>query len=110
MKNLIKDNFDLLSVLSRKKNIKLNKQILRNIDDSLVKAICECVLNVERGIIPLPTGFDKLLKTHKKIIDKLTNQKLPLLKKKTLIKKVGHELLPLILPPIIKHLSFLVTE
>lgn len=110
MKNLIKDNFDLLFVLSLNKNSKINKFILKNIDNSLVKAICESLANIERGTVPLPDNFDQKIKLYEKQIKKLVDSKFPLNKKKILLKRVGIKLLPSVLPPVIKYLSFLISE
>lgn len=110
MKNLIKDNFDLLFVLSRNKNYKINKLILKDIDITLVKAVCECITNVERDIVPLPDNFTQKVKPYEKVIKKLIDSKVSLQTKKTLLKQNGSKLLPLILPPVVKYLSFLISE
>lgn len=110
MKILIKDNYDLLFVLSQNKNYKINKYILKNIDNSLVKAICECIANINRDIVPVPENFDQKIKFYRKTITNLVDSKFPLSKKKTLLKRQGLKLLPLILPPAVKYLSFLISE
>ena len=112
MSNLIKNNFDLLRILSNKKNSKINKYIIKSSSDlNLYKAICECVLNVQREIIPLSDSEKvKILKPYKRTINLLSDKRIPLGRKKSVIKKIGPKFLPIILPPVLKYLSFLTSE
>ena len=107
MSNLIKNNFDILRVLADKKNLKTNKFILKTNEKNLYKAISECVLNVQKEIIQLSDESVRNLKPYKKTIKTLSDKKISLSRKKNLLKKTGVQFLPLVLPPVLKYLSFL---
>lgn len=84
--------------------------ILRTADRKLIKYICECALNILKGVIVLKTSEFKRLKRYRKILRQLattdTNQQLKNLwkNKKRIIIQEGGGFLPLILGPLISGL------
>lgn len=74
--------------------------VLRKADPALIRCICECILNILRGNVPLTTSHKKKLKRHITILRKLSSGGSNLnTKKKIIIQKGGF--LPLFLAPVL---------
>ena len=58
-------------------------------DDALVRTICECVLNVLKGTVPVSKPTKKKLLVHKKPLIALAEKSTPLEKKKKLLVQYG---------------------
>lgn len=69
----------------------------------LIKAVCECALNILKGRVPLSSTQKARLKRHKKDLRTLTRKKTSLKTKKRILQKGGflHPLLAPLLAPII---------
>ena len=82
--------------------------ILRNADKKLIKYICECALNILKGVITLKSLEFEKLKRYKKILRQLTEtnttSKSGWKNKKRIIIQRGSGFLPLILGPLISGL------
>ncbi len=80
---------------------KQRKAILETSDDKLVKALCECSLNLLKGNIPLTDGQKTKLNRHKHILRRLAEKQQSLKSKRELLQQqrgfVG-TLLKVILP------------
>lgn len=72
------------------------KILLKKASPDLIKAICECVINILKGTVPLKTFQKNKLKTHKIILRNLQNKKININKKKKLLIQKGG-FLPLLL-------------
>ena len=74
------------------------KAILKVADDALVRTICECVLNVLKGTVPVSKPAKKKLLPHKKSLIALAEKSTPLDKKKKFL-----------LPSVLRVLSSILT-
>ena len=59
--------------------------LLRTADASFVRCICECALNVLRGVVPLHATSKKKLQKHASILRRLVDKKEGLGKKKKVL-------------------------
>lgn len=88
---------------------KLRKDLLRKVPSSCIKAICECVLNLLRGNIPISEHQKSCLKKHKHTLRQLADRKSSLYtKRKLLVQKGGF--LQLLLPSIVSVVSSLIQD
>lgn len=79
--------------------------LLRTADKKLIKYICECALNVLRGVVSLKEGEKNKLKKHKTVLRKLASKnkdKNSWKNKKRVIVQRGGSFLPFLLQPIIE--------
>ena len=105
MSQTVKHCSDYLGVLS-KCNSKQRRGILQSADPALIKAICECALNVVKGNIPLTPTQKRRLSPHKNTLRSLADRKKSLkTKKRILIQKGGF--LPLLLKAIVPTIASL---
>lgn len=73
-----------------------------------IKTLCECVLNVLCGNIPLTKSQKNRLSPHKESLRKLSNKKTPLYKKKKILIQKGEGFLSILLPAAISVISSLI--
>ena len=78
---------------------KVCKVLLKSASGDLIKCLCECVLNVIKGNVPLTPAQKRRLKRHKKDLRFLAKRNSSLTKKKKVLQKGG--LLPAVLAPIL---------
>lgn len=85
--------------------------LLRSIDKSAVRCICECAANTLHGAVPLKKTERLRLIKHKNILRKLANkQGCWKAKKRAIVQKGGGFILPLLLPILGSVLSSLITR
>ena len=93
-----KKTLDILKALCHF-NKEQRKSFLRKADKSLIKIICECVLNILKGNVKLTKSQIINLKRHVKLLRKLGSTNDNWSRKKTLIVQSGGGfLLPLLTP------------
>lgn len=96
------------------------KVLLRTADEQLVKCICECALNVLKGVVGLKPGIKNRLKKHKSVLRQLAAGSIASqrgagratyrkkyswkAKKRLMLQKGCGVFLPLLLAPIISNL------
>ena len=97
MKDRLKKNFNLLTFLGRCKN-KTRRLVLRESDKELVDAICDCVLNVCNGVVPINKHAKTKLKKHKIKLRQLTDTKSSTKKKRRILIQNGGSFLTVLLP------------
>lgn len=85
---------------------KLRKNLLKNINQEGIKAICECCLNVLHGNIPLSEKQKGSLSKHKRTLRTLAERKVALSKKRKLIIQKGG-FLNILIPTALSVLSTL---
>jgi len=69
---------------------KSRKDLLKRLPTSCVKAICECILNVLKGNVPLTKHQKRGLQKHKSTLRRLSVKKDPLyIKRKLIVQKGG---------------------
>lgn len=80
--------------------------LLKTADRKLIKYICECALNVVRGVVSLKNSQLKKLRKHKQVLRKLAKKgsvKSWQAKKRVIVQK-GGGFLPLLLEPVLSVL------
>lgn len=110
-KHFTKKCIAILTALIHSNN-QQRKVILQTSDKCVVRCICECALNVLKGVVKLPEKQVKKLSKYKKVIRNLvkrdTREKSKKVnwnrKKKELIQNGGGAFLPLLLAPIVEIL------
>ena len=83
MAQRLRNNHDFLKLLVKCTPAQ-RKAILNVADDALVRTICECVLNVLKGTVPVKPAKRKLL-AHKKPLIALAEKSTPLEKNKKIL-------------------------
>ena len=95
----------LLKDISQSKNPKL---VLQKCPKSIIKLLCECILNVIRGNVPLTKSQKSKLSPYKQSLRKLSNKKIPLYKKRKVLVQKGDGFLSILLPAAISIISSLI--
>ena len=108
MAQRLRKSHDFLKLLARCTPAQ-RKVILKVADDALVKTICECILNVLEQTVPVSKSIKRKLLTHKKALVALAQKTTPLNKKKKILVQQGGNILGVLLPPVLKVLSALLT-
>ena len=108
MAQRLRKNHDFLKLLVKCTPVQ-RKAILKAADDALVRTICECVFNVLKGTVPVSKPTKKKLLAHKKSLIALAEKSTPLHKKKKLLVQHGGKFLSVLLPPVLRVLSSILT-
>ena len=95
---------EMLKLLSRTKPQMANA-IVKSCDKDLIEALCECSLNVLRGVVPLSSQQRRKLCRFKNHLRALSNKNISIRRKKALLQKGGF--LPALLSPILGILGSL---
>lgn len=96
---------ELLKLIS---NTKHPKTLLKKCSKPEIKTLCECVLNVLCGNIPLTKSQKDRLYPHKESLRKLSKKKIPLYKKKKILIQKGEGFLSVLLPAAISVITSLI--
>ena len=88
------------------------KAIFKTVDRSIVKAICECILNIIKGNVKISEYDRKSLSKHKKLLRKLGNprRKTSWKHRKNILVQKGSGILPYIIYPVMSFLLSKLTE
>ena len=106
----MRDNLAYLHVIAKCKP-KVRKALFEHGPADLVICICECSLNLLKGVIPLTRTQKRTLSRYKKHLRILADKKLSRKKKKDLlIQKGGNPFLAALLPPVLSVLGSLFTK
>ena len=108
MTQRLRKNHDFLKLLLKFTSAQ-RKAILKAADDALVRTICECVFNVLKETVPVSKPAKKKLLKHKKALTALAEKSTPLNKKKQILVQHGGNFLSVLLPPVLRVLSSLLT-
>ena len=108
MAQRLRKNHDFLKLLVKCTPVQ-RKAILKAADDALVRTICECVFNVLKGTVPVSKPTKKKLLVHKKPLIALAEKSTLLEKKKKLLVQHGGNFLSVLLPPVLRVLSSILT-
>ena len=108
MAQRLRRNHDFLKLLVKCTPAQ-RKAILKVADNALVRIICECVLNVLKGTVPVSKPTKKKLLVHKKPPIALAEKSTPLEKKKKLLVQHGGNFLSVLLPPVLRVLTSILT-
>ena len=74
MSKRMKESLPYLQVLVKSKP-KLRKILIDNVPESVITAICQCCLNLLKGVIPLTSPQKRRLARHKTHLHALANKK-----------------------------------
>ncbi len=108
MSKHMKGSLPYLQVLAKSKP-KLRKLLIDHVPPSVLAAICECSLNVLKGVIPLPPRQRQRLARYKTHLRALANKRVSKKRKKRYLKQRGGGLLNVLLPPAIGVLGNLLS-
>ena len=108
MAQRLRKNHDFLKLLVKYTPAQC-KAILKAADDALVKTICECVFKVVKETVPISKPAKRKLLKHKKALTALAEKSTPLNKKKQILVQHGGNFLSVLLPPVLRVLSSLLT-
>jgi hypothetical protein len=99
-------NVDLLKVLHQAKP-KLRKAMLKHLEPSSIKAICDCVLNILKSVVKMSPVQKRKLAGHKDHLRVLVKKDTPLKERRLTIVQKGEGFLTLVLGPVLKELASL---
>ena len=108
MAQQLRKNHDFLKLLVKCTPAQRNA-ILKVADEALVRTICECILNVLKETVPVSKPAKRKLLAHKKSLIALAEKSTPLRKKKKILVQQGGNFLGLLLPPVLRVLSSILT-
>lgn len=108
MAQRLRKNHDFLKLLVKCTPAQ-RKAILKAADEALVTTICECILNVLKETVPVSKPAKRKLLAHKKSLIALAEKSTPLRKKKKILVQQGGNFLGLLLPPVLRVLSSILT-
>ena len=103
----MRKNAHLLRVLHTAKP-KLRTAMLKHVDSSCIKAICDCVLNILKNIVKTSPVHKRKLARHKTHLRVLAEKKTPMPKRRRTIIQKGEGFLTLVLGPVLKELTSLI--
>ena len=108
MAHRLRKNHDFLKLLAKCTPAQ-RKAILKEADEGLVQTICECVLNVLKETVPDSKPARRKLLAHKKSLIALAEKSTPLNKNKKNLVQQGGNFLSVLLPPVLRVLSSILT-
>lgn len=82
--------------------------ILKNCPNSLIKSVCECVLNLLSGNIPITRRQKNKLIPYKRTLRRLSDKKIPLFKKRRILVQKGEGFLSILIPAAVSLLSSII--
>ena len=108
MAQRLRKNHDFLKLLAKCTPAQ-RKAILKVGDEALVRTICECILNVLTETVPVSKPAKRKLLVHKKSLIALAEKSTPLHKKKRILVQHRGNFLGVLLPPVLRVLSSILT-
>ena len=105
----MKGSLPYLQVLVKSKP-KLRKLLINNVPEEVITAICECSLNLLKGVIPLTPGQKRRLARHKTHLRALVDKRVSRKRKRASLNQKGGVLLSALLPPVLTVLGSLLTS
>lgn len=105
MSTCTEQTLELLKLISKSKN---SKKIIQKAPNSVIKSLCECVLNVLHGNVPLTKKQLEHLSKHKRCLRKLSVRNIPLYEKRRILVQKGDGFLSVLLPAAVSIISSLI--
>jgi hypothetical protein len=84
---------------------KLRKMLVAHAPSDVVMAICECALNLLKGVIPLTLRQKRVLSRYKTHLRALANKKVSQKRKRKYLSQKGGGILTSVLPPVLNVLG-----
>ena len=81
---------------------------LQQCSDGVIQAVCECVLNVLKGVVPITRKQKEKLARHKEELRNLIRKEIPLFKRREILVQKGNGFLSVLLPAAISHITSLI--
>lgn len=100
-----KEHVEHLKLLAKSRS---KATILRKCPNSLIKALCECCINILNGNVPLSKHQKNKLSPYRKIVRNLGKKSVPLYKKRRLLVQKGEGFLSFLIPAAVSVLSSLI--
>ena len=86
----------------RRMNREARKSYLKRCNQEFIDCLCECSKNLLKGNVPVSTAQFKKLKPYKKVLRKLSNNKVSCEhRRKLLVRQTGSGFLPALIGPLI---------
>ena len=104
MTQRVNKNLSLLKTLHQC-SLAEQKNILKSARPELVNAICDCILNILQGNVPISTYHKRKLKAKKDILRKLVHPRKNSSHRKKLLVQHGAGFLTSILGPVLKAIA-----
>ena len=109
MSKRMRGSLPYLQVLAKSKP-KLRKLLIDNVPANVITAICECSLNLLKGVVPLTPRQKQRLARYKTHLRALANKKVSKKRKKLYLNQKGGNLLAALLPPVLGVLGSLLVK
>ena len=109
MSKRMRGSLPYLQVIAKSKP-KLRKVLIDNVPANVITAICECALNLLKGVIPLTPRQKRRLVRYKTHLRALANKKVSRRQKKLYLNQKGGGLLTALIPPVLSTLGSLFTK
>ena len=109
MSKRMRESLPYLQVLAKSKP-KLRKMIIEHGPPDLIMCIAECSLNLLKGVNPLKPHQKKRLTRYKKHLRVLSDKKLSLKKRRSVLSQQGGGLLTALIPTVLSVLGSLLTK
>jgi hypothetical protein len=109
MSKRMRGSLPYLQVIVKSKP-KLRKLLIENVPANVITAICECSLDLLKGVIPLTPRQKRRLARYKTHLRALANKKVSRKQKKKHLNKKGGNLLTAVLPPVLSVLWSLLVK
>ena len=106
MSKRMKGSLPYLQVIVKSKP-KLRKLLIDNVSANVITAICECSLNLLKGVIPVTPRQKRRLARYKTHLRDLANKKVSRKRKKLYLNQKGGNLLSALLPTVLSVLGSL---
>lgn len=103
----LKEKFEKLRLL-KESSPKVRKRILKDCNTSLLYCLCECALNVLKGVVPLEKAQKKRLGRFKHKLRKLASKKTRVKIKKRIVQTGGF--IGALLTPVLSFLGTLLSN
>ena len=100
MSKRMKGSLPYLQVIVKSKP-KLRKLLIDNVPANVITAICECSLNLLKGVIPVTPRKKRRLARYKTHLRALASKKVSRKRKKLYLNQKGGNLLSALLPPVL---------
>ena len=106
MTERVTKNLNLLKALTKCTDVE-KKDFVKIARPEVINAICDCILNILNGNVPISSKQKEKLRTKKNILRKLVLKKTNTPKRKKLLVQHGNGILTSILGPAIRALASL---
>ena len=105
----MRESLPYLHVIVKSKP-KLRKLLIEHVPANVITAICECSLNLLKGVVPVTQRQKRRLARYKTHLRALASKKVSRKRKKLYLNQKGGNLLTALLPPVLSVLGSLLVK